>query len=103
MGNHWITTRVHLADVKAMLLAHDQIESVVRALRGTNWAGAQTAIAALAPVDLWIVDLFNRCEPSWQKYLQRANSKAPQNGSAEPAGEAASSPEGDAKESEPGE
>lgn len=103
MGVHWITTRVHLADVKAMLLAHDQIGMVVQALRGTNWAGAQPAIAALAPVDLWIVDLFNRCEPSWQKYLQRANSKAPQNESAEPARESASSPEGDAKESEPGE
>lgn len=103
MGNHWITTRVHLADVKAMMLAKGQIDIVVATLRTTNWAGAQACIAALAPVELWIVDLYNRCEPSWQKYLQRANSKAPQNGSAEPAGEAASSPEGDAKESEPGE
>jgi hypothetical protein len=69
----WIPLRLKLTDVQALLNGHQQIAAVVSALSKTNWAGAETAIAALAPLDQWIADLYNRCEPHWLKYLQSGN------------------------------
>lgn len=61
---------LRIEDVKSLVQAHGQVEAVIRALRTTNWAGAGTAIAALAPLDQWIVDLYNRVESDWLSYLQ---------------------------------
>jgi hypothetical protein len=69
----YVWTRLRLTDVQALINSHVQIAAVVSALRKTNWAGAETAIAALMPVDQWIADLYNRAEPFWIKYLQRGS------------------------------
>jgi hypothetical protein len=100
MPTRWITNRFTLDDVQKMILAHDQIAAVVSSLRGTNWAGANPCIAALAPVDLWIVDLYNRVEPSWQKYLQRGKAGSSENGSGEPAAASSQESEGETDQSE---
>ena len=72
-SQRWIPCRLKLTDVQALINGHQQLEAVVRALRKTNWAGAETAIAALAPLDQWIADLYNRAEPFWLRYLQSGN------------------------------
>jgi hypothetical protein len=72
-SQRWIPCRLKLSDVQALINGHQQIAAVVSALRKTNWAGAETAIAALAPLDQWIADLYNRAEPFWLRYLQSGN------------------------------
>jgi hypothetical protein len=61
--------RVTIQDVKELIRAHHQLDAVIASLRGTNWAGARACIAALAPVDQWVVDMYNRVEGSWLRYL----------------------------------
>jgi hypothetical protein len=84
-----------------MLNAHAQLEAVIQALRTTNWAGGRTAIAALAPVDQWIVDLYNRTEPKWLAYLNRKAGIVDQGAAADHTAPAAVAPQSDADQAQP--
>lgn len=54
-----------------MIACKAQLDAVISTLRQTSWQGAGPAIAALGPTDLFICDLFNRCEKYWVAYLNR--------------------------------
>ena len=60
-----------------MIACKAQLDAVINTLRQTSWQGAGPAIAALGPTDLFICDLFNRCEKYWVAYLNRASAGAP--------------------------
>jgi hypothetical protein len=98
-----IQTRLNLTDIKTMLNAHAQLEAVIQALRTTNWAGARTAIAALAPVDQWIVDLYNRAEPYWLHYLETGKAGRKVIAPLENSGDSAAESPATLREPEPGE
>ena len=57
--------RINQADFKALLMAHSKLDAMIRALRGTNWAGAQPCIMLAAEIDMWVVELYNRAEPAF--------------------------------------
>ena len=88
---HWAKRQLKLTDMQSLVSAHEAVGAVITALRTTNWAGAGTAIAALVPVDLWIVDLYNRFEPAWLSYIGRnaqdADPDAAQDGAADSQGD----------------
>jgi hypothetical protein len=56
-----------------MMQAHEGLGAVIRMLRARPTAWAEVAIAALAPVDLWVCDIFNRCEREWLIHLGKRN------------------------------
>jgi hypothetical protein len=92
--------RLKITDVQALLNAHAQLEAVIQALRTTNWAGGRTAIAALAPVDQWVVDLYNRSERAWLRYLQASGELGDQGVPADRTDQAAAEPTPDSNQSE---
>ena len=58
--------------------AHAVLEAVIGALTNTNWAGAQPSIVALAPIDIWVCDLYNRAERTvelWDRAKARESSQ----------------------------
>ena len=88
-SQRWVPCRLKLTDVQALINGHQQLASVIHALTKTNWAGAETAIAALTPLDQWIADLYNRAEPFWLKYLGSGNAMLTDGASAPPNAQAA--------------
>ena len=68
-----ISVNVQVNDVKQLLVCKQQLDAVIAALNASKWPGSSAAIAALGPVDLFICDLFNRCEKYWLRYLNRGN------------------------------
>ena len=99
----WSTRHLRVTDMQAMISAHESLEAVIAGLRSTNWAGAQASVAALVPINLWIVDLYNRHEPAWLKYLQRGKSDPAQGETGEPASNDTSSRTDGSNRSEPSE
>lgn len=60
-----------------MIACKAQLDAVINTLRQTSWQGAGPVIAALGPTDLFICDLFNRCEKYWVAYLNRGTAGGP--------------------------
>ena len=68
-----IPVQFTLQDVKTLIHCKAQLDAVIAALGASNWQGGRTAIAALGIVDQAVCDWFNRVEPHWLKYLNRAS------------------------------
>jgi len=86
-----IPVQFNLQDVKTLIHCKAQLDAVIGALGAANWAGARTAIAALGIVDQAVCDWFNRVEPHWLKYLNRASAAG---AAPSPTDDAARAPEG---------
>ena len=71
-----IPITIQVNDVKQLIVCKQQLDAVIAALNASKWPGNGAVIAALGPVDLFICDLFNRCEPHWQRYLNRGTAAA---------------------------
>jgi hypothetical protein len=101
VNRHWSTCHLRLTDMQAMISAHESLEAVIQGLRTTNWAGSQASVAALVPINLWIVDLYNRFEPTWLKWLQAKSEEAAQDAAQDGNDSNENRPPGTANGSEP--
>jgi hypothetical protein len=72
-----IPTVLNLQDVKNLIDCKAQLDAVINSLAACNWAGGKASIAALGIVDRFVCDLYNRVEPHWLAYLNRASAGAP--------------------------
>ena len=54
--------RLSRTDVEGLMRAHQFVEQIVGALRGTNWAGAAACIALAGNVDVVLCQLYNKAE-----------------------------------------
>lgn len=46
-------------------MAHQKLDSMIRTLRDTNWAGAKACIILAGEIDMWVAELYNRAESAF--------------------------------------
>lgn len=97
-----IPVSLTIQDVKNLCIGKQQLDGVVAALRTTNWAGAGASINSLGFIELIIMELYNRAEPHWLRYLNRGKAQPDQEAVPEPAGGAMHELAPSANGSEPG-